>query len=89
MTYLFGVRAKPLMKVLWIAMILVGAAGARFIGAEGNQFLNNIWDISDTLNGLMALPNLIGILLFSSTLRALVRDYDRTRRLPSSGAGKV
>lgn len=36
----------------------------------------HIWNISDTLNGLMALPNLIGLLLLSLTLRRIVRDYD-------------
>ena len=75
-TYLFGVWVKPVMKVLWILMILVGAAGGQFLGSEGNQYLNNIWDISDTLNGLMALPNLIGLLILSLTLRRIVNDYD-------------
>ena len=82
-TYLFGVWCKPLMKIMWIAMILVGAAGAKFIGAEGNQFLNNIWDISDTLNGLMALPNLIGLLILSVTLKRIVSDYDEKYGTPS------
>lgn len=82
-TYLFGVWCKPLMKIMWIAMILVGAAGAQFIGAEGNQFLNNIWDISDTLNGLMALPNLIGLLILSVTLKRIVSDYDEKYGTPS------
>ena len=81
-TYLFGVWCKPLMKILWILMILVGAAGAQFIGAEGNQFLNNIWDISDTLNGLMALPNLIGLLILSVTLKGIVNDYDEKFGVP-------
>ena len=82
-TYLFGLWCKPIMKVLWIAMILIGAAGAQFIGAEGNQFLNNIWDISDTLNGLMALPNLIGLLILSVTLKRIVTDYDERFGTPS------
>ena len=82
-TYLFGIWCKPLMKVLWIAMILIGAAGAQFVGSEGNQFLNNIWDISDTLNGLMALPNLIGLLILSVTLKRIVRDYDEKYGTPS------
>ena len=71
------------MKVLWIAMILIGAAGGQLIGAEGNQFLNNIWDISDTLNGLMALPNLIGLLILSATLKRIVTDYDEKYGVPS------
>ena len=82
-TYLFGIWCKPLIKILWIAMILIGAAGGKLIGAEGNQFLNNIWDISDTLNGLMALPNLIGLLILSATLKRIVTDYDETFGTPS------
>ena len=82
-TYLFGIWCKPIMKVLWIAMILIGAAGAQLIGSEGNQFLNNIWDISDTLNGLMALPNLIGLLILSVTLKRIVTDYDEKFGTPS------
>ena len=82
-TYLFGVWCKPIMKVLWIAMIVIGAAGAQLIGSEGNQFLNNIWDISDTLNGLMALPNLIGLLILSITLKRIVTDYDEKYGTPS------
>ena len=82
-TYLFGMWIKPVTKVLWIAMIVVGAAGAQLIGSEGNQFLNNIWDISDTLNGLMALPNLIGLLILSVTLKRIVTDYDEKYGIPS------
>ena len=82
-TYLFGVWSKPLMKILWIAMILIGAAGGQFLGSEGNQFLNNIWDISDTLNGLMALPNLIGLLILSTVLKRIVDDYEEKFGTPA------
>ena len=81
-TYLFGVWTKPIMKILWICMIIIGAAGSQFLGAEGNQFLNNIWDISDTLNGLMALPNLIGLLILSATLKRIVDDYEENYGTP-------
>jgi AGCS family alanine or glycine:cation symporter len=79
-TYLLGVWFKPVMKVIWIVLIMFGAAGSQFVGAQGNEFLNSLWDISDTLNGLMALPNLVGLLLLSFTLRGLVKDYDAKRR---------
>ena len=82
-TYLFGMWVKPVTKILWIAMIVIGAMGAKLIGSEGNQFLNNIWDISDTLNGLMALPNLIGLLILSVTLKRIVTDYDDKFGTPS------
>ena len=79
-TYMFGVRVKTVMKLLMITMILIGASGAQFFGLAGNEFLNNLWDISDTLNGLMALPNLIALLLLSFTLRRIVNDYDTKKK---------
>ena len=39
-----------------------------FVGAVGN--LNLIWSISETMNGLMAIPNLIGIIGLSKVIRA-------------------
>ncbi|SDP17303.1 amino acid carrier protein [Selenomonas ruminantium] len=75
-TYLLGVRFKPVMKLLFIVMIILGASGAQLFDASGNEYLNNVWDISDTLNGLMAVPNLIGLLLLSLMLKRIVKDYD-------------
>ena len=80
MTYLFGVRFKSVLKLILIAMIFIGASGAQLFDASGNEFMNNIWNISDTLNGLIAVPNLIGLLLLSFTLRRLVKDYDAQRQ---------
>lgn len=37
--------------------------------------LTLVWDISDTLNGLMAIPNLIGILLLSKIIFSLTKSY--------------
>ena len=34
-----------------------------------------MWDISDTLNGMMAIPNLVGLLLLSGTVIRLTREY--------------
>jgi len=49
-----------------------------FVGATGSGAL--MWDISDTLNGMMAIPNLVGLLLLSGTVVRLTRDYfDRAK----------
>ena len=56
-------------KIFWMVLIVFGAWG-------GSDFLANLWDISDTLNGLMAIPNLIGLLLLTKELRFLVNDFD-------------
>ncbi|NLL37170.1 MAG: sodium:alanine symporter family protein [Fretibacterium sp.] len=78
--YIFGVGFKPIMKVLWLVLILLGAAGSRFLGAGSKEFLTVLWDMADTLNGLMAIPNLLGLLLLSGVMRKLVKDFDAKRR---------
>jgi AGCS family alanine or glycine:cation symporter len=84
-TYIFGQWIIPVLKVLWVALIVVGAAGGVFLG-DAAGFLSNLWDLSDTLNGLMAAPNLVALLLLSGELRRLVKDFDEKRR---SGELKV
>ena len=37
--------------------------------------LSLVWDIADTLNGLMALPNLVGLLALSPIVIKLTREY--------------
>lgn len=40
--------------------------------------LGLLWSIADTFNGLMAIPNLIGLLLLSGTVVKLVKEYKNT-----------
>lgn len=63
--YLFGVRSIIPFRVLWVMAIPIGAS------AE----LSFIWLLADTLNALMALPNLIALLLLSPLVFKLTRDY--------------
>ena len=65
--YLSGDRKVFLLlyRVFFLLVCMVGAAG--------NGRL--MWSISDTLNGLMALPNLIALLLLSGTVIRLTRAY--------------
>ena len=79
-TYLLGVWFKPVMKAIWVVLILVGAAGGELLGTGATAFLTHLWDLADTLNGLMAIPNLIGLLLLSGVLRKLVTEFDAKRR---------
>ena len=52
-------------KVAFVLMIVVGAT----------MELDLAWDISDTFNGLMAIPNLIGVLALSGTVVRITRNY--------------
>ncbi len=64
--FLAGTRAIKPFRLLWVAMVVIGAV------ATGGV----IWTIADILNGLMAIPNLIGLLLLSGTVFRLTREYD-------------
>ncbi len=72
--YIFGLRITPVYKILWIGVCVIGAWGG------GGQFLANIWDLSDTMNGLMAAPNLIALLWLSNEMRKIVKDFDEKRK---------
>ena len=43
------------------------------VGSVGSGTL--MWNVSDTLNGMMAIPNLVGLLLLSGTVIRLTREY--------------
>ena len=63
--YLFGTKATIIFRVVFVAFILVGAT----------MKLSLAWDLSDTFNGLMAIPNLIGVLSCSGIVMAITRNY--------------
>ena len=52
-------------KVIFILVCVVGATGSGKL----------MWDISDTLNGMMAIPNLIALLLLSGTVVKITKEY--------------
>ena len=69
--YLFGTKSTIAYKVVFIVII--------FIGATMN--LSLAWDLSDTFNGLMAMPNLIGVLCLSPLVMKITKNYvDRVIR---------
>ena len=43
------------------------------LGATVN--LDLLWNIADTFNGLMSIPNLIALLLLSGTVVQLTKDF--------------
>lgn len=51
-----------------IAYSLVAVAGA-------TMNLGLMWNIAETFNGLMVIPNLIAVFLLSGTVVQLVKDY--------------
>ncbi len=48
-----------------------------FLGAVGN--LDLIWSISETMNGLMAIPNLIGLIGLSKVIKNVTAEHFKTK----------
>jgi len=66
--YLSGKHASvatKIYKVVFVCMILSGALMTSSIA----------WDISDTFNGMMMIPNLIGVLALSPLVMKLTKNY--------------
>ena len=68
--YLLGPKAVMPYKIAWLVFIYLGAVGS----------LHLVWDVADTLNGLMAIPNLIAVLASIGLLRRLIREFFSTAR---------
>ena len=63
--FLFGVKAIKPYRVLWILAVPLGASLS----------LDFVWLVADTLNAMMAIPNLIAILVLSPVVFKLTREY--------------
>ncbi|MBU5450044.1 sodium:alanine symporter family protein [Acetivibrio sp. MSJd-27] len=72
--YLFGRKAVAVYAVTVAVFIVIGAT------LDGGL----VWELSDMFNGLMVIPNVIGLLALRKVVSALSRDYDEI----NSGNGK-
>jgi len=70
--YLFGFKAILPYTVVFIGTVIIGAVGG----------LTIIWDVSDTLNGLMAIPNLVGLIALSGVVAKLTKDFFKSYKNP-------
>ncbi len=65
--YLFGVKGVKVYKVIFVLMIMSGAVMTSSLA----------WDISDTFNGLMMVPNLIGVVSLLPVVVKITNNYVR------------
>ncbi len=68
--YLLGVRAVVPYRLVFSVLVLVGALVR----------LDTVWALADVMNGLMAVPNLVGLLGLSGVVAAETRRYLATRK---------
>ncbi len=63
--YLIGVTWAKVYRIIFICLMVFGAVMESSLA----------WDISDTFNGLMMIPNLIGVLVLSPLIVKLTHNY--------------
>lgn len=63
--YLFGTKSVKAYKVIHLVTIMCGALLTSSLA----------WDISDTFNGLMMVPNLIGVIALSGLVLKITNNY--------------
>lgn len=63
--FLFGLKAVTPYRIAWIIAIPLGATLS----------LDFVWLVADTLNAMMAIPNLIALALLSPVVFKLTREY--------------
>ena len=63
--YLFGRKAIKPYLVLFSLMSILGSIAN----------LGLLWDIADTLNGLMAIPNLVAVILLAPVVFKLAKEF--------------
>ena len=70
--YLLGEKAVKPYQIIFTLVVIISAT----------MDLSLAWAIADTLNGLMAIPNLIGLILLCPVVFKLTREYfDNEKRL--------
>lgn len=57
-------------KGIFIVVVVFGATGSGTL----------MWDISDTLNGMMAIPNLVALLALSGVTVSITKDYFKNKK---------
>lgn len=63
--YMFGVKSVPIYRIIFTLFVSVGAL----------LELEVVWKISDIFNGLMAFPNLIGLLFLSKVVIRETKEF--------------
>ncbi len=65
--YLFGAKTTVVFRIIHVCTVILGAVLTSSLA----------WDISDTFNGLMMIPNLIGVLALAPLVVKITKNYLR------------
>jgi len=65
--YLFGERCVTYYRFAWVIFVFLGSVVK----------LESVWNFSDAMNALMAVPNLVGLFLLSNSLAKDTKDFEK------------
>ena len=63
--YLLGLKAAKVYQMIFVAVVVVGSVAS----------IDTVWDVADTLNGLMAIPNFVALFALSGVVAKLTREH--------------
>lgn len=63
--YLFGAKYTTIVRILWLVFIFIGSITS----------VELVWNLADTVNGLMLIPNLIGVIFLGKEVVKLSKEY--------------
>ena len=63
--YLFGDKGVKVFQPIFVVVVVIGCVSP----------LSVVWDVADTFNGLMAIPNFIGLFALSGVVAAETKKY--------------
>ena len=78
MVLIGGIKRIGQVSEKFVRPFLVVYSFVSIVGATMN--LGLLWDISDTFNGLMAVPNLIALLMLSGHVKKLAMEVDQAEK---------
>jgi AGCS family alanine or glycine:cation symporter len=63
--YLFGLKAAKVYQLIFVVVVVIGSVAS----------IDAVWDVADTLNGLMAIPNFVALFALSGVVAKLTREH--------------
>ncbi len=63
--YLFGMKSTKIYQIFFIIVIVISSVAS----------LDTVWDVTDTFNGLMAIPNFIAVFALSGVVAKTTKEF--------------
>ena len=69
--YLGGLKAAKVYRLIYVVVVVIGSVAS----------IDAVWDVADTLNGLMAIPNFVALFALAGVVAKLTKEHFSSDRL--------